>query len=850
MDIIHPGYGFLSENAEFRPRLRRSGHHLRRPAPGIARHDGRQSRRPRAGPESSACPRCPAPRSRSTDRAEALEDRADNRLPAHHQGGLRRRRTRHARRAQSRPISAHLLDEAQGEAGRAFGNPAVFLEKYIPRAKHIEVQILGDQHGNVHPPARARLLRAAPPPESHRNRPVRRPRPDAVRERIVRGRRRAWRARSRYDNAGTVEFLYDLDTQRMVLHRDESAHPGRAHRHRSHHRRRSGALADPHRQGLRAARPGNRHAAAGGHPAQRLRRPMPHHHRGPGKQIHARLRQDPHLPLRRRLRRAAGRRHGLRRRGHHAVLRFAAGQDHRLRAAISSWPCSAWTGPCANSASAASRPTFHSSKTSSPTRLSAPARRPPRLIDTTPELFRVQAAPRPRHQAARLPRRRHRQRQSAGQGPCAQRRRCRRSLRRRYDRKQTPPPGTRQLLLELGPEEIRRVDSRAKSGCSSPTPPSATRINRSWPRACAPTTCWPSPTPWRAARRNFSAWKCGAARPSTPPCASCTRTRGTACALLRERIPNICFQMLFRGANAVGYSNYPDNVVAGFVKHAAAAGHRYFPHLRFAQLHPESARWPWRRCRKPTPFARRRSVTPATSSIPTRTKYSLKYYVKLAKELEKMGAHFLAIKDMAGLCRPYAAYALVKALKEEIGIPIHFHTHDTSGVNSASVLKASDAGVDMVGPGHRLDERLHQPAQPQFHRRRPAAHAARHRPGSGRAQRILRLLGTGPRLLRALRHRARAAGSAEVYLHEMPGGQYTNLKEQAASMGLAPALAGNRPHLRRGQPAFRRHRQSHAQQQGRGRHGDVPHHARHQAGRRSESRTRQRPLPRIGHRHA
>ncbi len=81
---------------------------------------------------------------------------------------------------------------------------------------------------------------------------------------------------------------------------------------------------------------------------------------------------------------------------------------------------------------------------------------------------------------------------------------------------------------------------------------------------------------------------------------------------------------------------------------------------------------------------------------PQRTKYSLKYYVKLARELEKMGAHFLAIKDMAGLCRPFAAHALVKALKEEIGLPVHFHTHDTSGVNSASVLKASEAGVDVV----------------------------------------------------------------------------------------------------------------------------------------------------------
>src|SRR5205814_8247089 len=81
---------------------------------------------------------------------------------------------------------------------------------------------------------------------------------------------------------------------------------------------------------------------------------------------------------------------------------------------------------------------------------------------------------------------------------------------------------------------------------------------------------------------------------------------------------------------------------------------------------------------------------------PKRDKYSLDYYVKLAKQLEKIGVHFLAIKDMAGLCRPFAAYELVKRLKEEVGIPIHFHTHDTSGINAASVLKASEAGVDIA----------------------------------------------------------------------------------------------------------------------------------------------------------
>ena len=179
-------------------------------------------------------------------------------------------------------------------------------------------------------------------------------------------------------------------------------------------------------------------------------------------------------------------------------------------------------------------------------------------------------------------------------------------------------------------------------------------------------------------------WRCGAARRSTPRCASCTKTRGSACASLREKIPNICFQMLFRGSNAVGYSNYPDNVVAGFVKHAAAERHGYLPHFRFAQLSAEpesrdgSGAGHARHLRSRDLLHRRYSRSEAHEI------FAASITSKLAKELEKMGAHFLAIKDMAGLCRPYAAHQLVKALKEEIGIPIHFHTHDTSGINAAS----------------------------------------------------------------------------------------------------------------------------------------------------------------------
>ena len=146
-------------------------------------------------------------------------------------------------------------------------------------------------------------------------------------------------------------------------------------------------------------------------------------------------------------------------------------------------------------------------------------------------------------------------------------------------------------------------------------------------------------------------WRCGAARRSTPRCVFCNEDPWERLRQLRARIPNICFQMLFRGSNAVGYSNYPENVVAGFVKHAAASGIdifrifdslNYTPNLKVAM---EAVQETHAICEAAICY---------TGDIldPKRDKYSLKYYVKLAKELEKMGAHILAIKDMAGLCRP------------------------------------------------------------------------------------------------------------------------------------------------------------------------------------------------------
>lgn len=251
---------------------------------------------------------------------------------------------------------------------------------------------------------------------------------------------------------------------------------------------------------------------------------------------------------------------------------------------------------------------------------------------------------------------------------------------------------------------------------------------------------------------------------------------------LRARVPNICFQMLFRGSNAVGYSNYPDSVVAGFVKHSAESGMdifrifdslNYLPNLRVAM---EAVQDTHAVCEGTLCYA-------GDILDEKRDKFSLKYYVRMAKELEKMGAHMIAIKDMAGLCRPYAAHKLVKTLKSEVGVPIHFHTHDTSGINSSSVLRASDAGVDVVDLA--IASMSGSTAQPNLN---SIVASLQHTPRDTKLD--LEQLDVYSDYWEQVRNyyapfdTAPKTGSAEVYLHEMPGGQFTNLKEQAGSMGV------------------------------------------------------------------
>ncbi len=218
---------------------------------------------------------------------------------------------------------------------------------------------------------------------------------------------------------------------------------------------------------------------------------------------------------------------------------------------------------------------------------------------------------------------------------------------------------------------------------------------------------------------------------------------------LRRRIPNICFQMLLRGANAVGYTSYPDNVIVEFVREAHRQGidiFRIFDSLNSI----ENMRVSIDAVLETGAVCEPAICYTGDMFDKDRPKYSLKYYVKMAKHLEKLGAHFLAIKDMAGVCRPYAAFALVKALREEVGIPIHFHTHDTSGVNSASLLKAAGCRCRCGRRGDRIHERRHQPAESEFRGRSPREHTARHATRHRRTQRVFGFLGDRPQLLSAV----------------------------------------------------------------------------------------------------
>ncbi len=776
VDMIHPGYGFLSENAEFSKACAEAGITFVGPDESLLRMMGDKTAA-RSLAQKVGVPTLPGTENPIEDRAEALKVAKEIGFPliikAAFGGGGRGMRVVH------KPGDlATLLDEAQGEAGRAFGNPAVFLERYIPRAKHIEVQILGDQHGDVvHLHERdcsvqrrhQKVIEIAPSVGIEKH----------VRAELCYAAVKLCRE-VKYNNAGTVEFLYDLDTKEwffiemnpriQVEHTVTEVITG----------------IDLVRSQILIADGLPMHGPEVGIPAQE---DIPRN----GFAVQCRITtEDPENKFQPDY-------------GRILTYRSAGGFGVRLDGGMG-YGGSVIT-PFYDSLLVkltASAPTFDAAlqrmtralaefrirgvKTNIPflenvihNDVFCRGQATTTLIDTTPELFHFKPrrdratklltfigdvtvngnpqakgyVPKETLQPARLP-------------GC--------------DRKQAPQAGTRQLLLELGPKKFAEwtlaqkpllvTDTTFRDAHQSLF---ATRLRSYDMIAVADIVARRTPN-------LFSLELWGGATFDTAM-RFLHEDPWQRLRTLRARIPNICFQMLFRGSNAVGYSNYPDNAVAGFVKNAADAGMdifrvfdslNYLPNLKVAM---EAVNETHAICEAAICY---------TGNIldPKRDKYSLKYYVKLAKELEKMGAHFLAIKDMAGLCRPAAAQVLVKTLKSEIGIPIHFHTHDTSGISAASVLSAAEAGVDVADLA--IASMSGSTSQPNLNSIVAALQFTKRDTGLDlEALNEFADYWEHVRGFYAPFDTAPKAGSAEVYQHEMPGGQFTNLKEQATAMGLS-----------------------------------------------------------------
>ncbi|HUF61368.1 MAG TPA: pyruvate carboxylase [Verrucomicrobiales bacterium] len=776
VDAIHPGYGFLSENPGFAQACKDAGITFVGPRPELLELLGDKvaSRRAAAGQGLATLPGTEAP---VANRDEALAAAAAIGFPliikAAFGGGGR------GMRVVERPQElGRLLDEAQIEAQRAFGNSAVFLERFVARAKHIEVQVLGDQHGQ------AMHLHERDCSIQRRHQKVIEVAPSVgldpgIRDALTEAAVRLARAVG-YDNAGTVEFLVDADTGKWFF---IEMNPRIQVEH----------TVTEEITGIDLVR--SQILIAQG---RRLDDPLldlPPQEAVPriGWAVQCRITtEDPETAFTPDI-------------GKILTYRSASGFGIRLDGGMGA--AGSVITPFYDSllvkVTARGR-TFESAlnrmdralrefrirgvKTNIPFLENVIANESfrkgdatTRLIDTTPELFRFRKR---RDRATKLLN--YLGDVIVNGNPYAKGYRPDRPLPEApapaYDHRVVPPPGSRQLLQELGPEKFCRwileqkplllTDTTFRDAHQSLL---ATRVRtydmlRSAGAVARRASGLFSLEMWGGATFD-SAMRFLAEDPWD-------RLRR-----LREAIPNICFQMLFRGSNAVGYSNYPDNVVAGFVRHAAECGMdifrifdslNYTPNLRAAM---EAVRETGALCEGTICY---------TGNIldPSREKYTLRYYVDLARELVRMGAHTVCIKDMAGLCRPYAAYRLVKALKEETGVPIHFHTHDTSGVNAASVLQAADAGVDIADAAiASLSGSTSQPnlnsivAALQFTERETGLDLEALNELSGYWEQVracYRPFDTSPPF-----------GSAEVYLHEMPGGQFTNLKEQAASLDLA-----------------------------------------------------------------
>jgi pyruvate carboxylase len=775
--MIHPGYGFLSENPDFARACAREGITFIGPSPDLLENMGDKTAA-RALAHKFNVPTLPGTEEPITDPDEALTVAHEIGFPliikAAFGGGGR------GMRVVEKPSQLPgLLAEARAEAENAFGNPAVFLERYIKRAKHIEVQILGDQHGNVvHLHERdcsvqrryQKVVEVAP--AMHLDPVVRKELCEAA-AKLAKG--------IGYDNAGTVEFLYDMDQNDWFF---IEMNPRIQVEH----------TVTECVTGIDLVR--SQILVSQGNSLFGDEIAIPEQDKIPcnGFAIQCRITtEDPEKNFAPDY-------------GRILNYRSAAGFGIRLDAAsgdagsvITPYYDSmlvkltatgrSFTTACQRMDRALREFRIRGVKTNIPFLENIIAdetfragQAHTKLIDTKTELF---VFSRRRDRATKTlaylsditvngnP-------HAKGYRPATISERA--DVGAIFGRPPQNGNSTKYLLEELGPEKFSQwildqkrlliTDTTLRDAHQSLI---ATRMRTHDMLKIA--GAYSTRTP-----EMFSLEMWGGATFDTAMrfLNECPWERLRQ---LREKVPNILFQMLFRGSNAVGYSNYPDNVVAGFVNHAANSGmdvFRIFDSLNYLpnmQVAMEAVR------EHGKPLCEAAICYSGDILDPKRTKYDLNYYLRKAKELEKMGAHILAIKDMAGLCKPQAAYDLVHALKQEIGIPIHFHTHDTSGLNAASVIAASRAGVDIADLA--IASMSGSTSQPNLNSVCAALKSSDQDPGLD-LNALNEISDYWDHVLGFYKpfDSAPRSGTAEVYEHEMPGGQYTNLREQANSMGL------------------------------------------------------------------
>ncbi len=776
VDAIHPGYGFLSENADFAAAVRAAGIAFVGPEAAVIRGLGDKVEARKAA-QALGVPTVPGIEL-PLDEAAAFAA-AERFFAAHgtsivkaaHGGGGRGMRV-----VQQHDELRASLRQARSESQAAFGSPVVFLEKYLPRVRHIEVQVLGDRHGNVlHLYERdcsvqrrhQKVVEVAPAPNL---------RPE-VRTRLLDDSLRLAR-QAGYHNAGTFEFLV-ADTEHYFI----EVNPRLQVEHTITEQVTGVDIVQAQlriEQGYRLDGP---EIGLQGQDAVQVR----------GSAIQCRITtEDPQndfLPDTGTILayRAPGG-FGLRLDGGDGLAGTVVSghYDSLLVKSITYGPT---LGHAAQKGQRALREfrirgvktnlAFLRNVLAHPAFLSGSTWT--RFLDDTPELFEIE---RGRDRATKLltyladvvvnghPTVRPEQRLSPASClpapvpnvPAG-----------------SPPPGTAQILAEGGPGKVVEYVKRQHRPLLTDTTMRdahqsllATRVRTKDMAAIAHATAhlghplfsvetWGGAT-FDVAYRflNEDPWQ--------------------RLALLKQLIPNVLHQMLLRGANAVGYTSYPQNVVEGFIDEAAAAGidvFRLFDSLNDLDSMAVSVK----RVLTTGKLAEVAMCYTGDVDNPARTKYGIDYYVDLARRIEDLGAHILCVKDMAGLLRPQAARMLISRLREVTSLPIHLHTHDTSGNGIATYMAAIDSGVHIVDVA--LAPMAGLTSQPSMNALIAALRGAPRETGlTNKAMQPLADYWEAVREYYAPFECGLKSSTSEVYFHEIPGGQYSNLRPQAASLGL------------------------------------------------------------------